>query len=97
MATMPCLAKIPVPYADKLLQDLEEAGVALKEHHSTFLPAYLLTLLQAFQCKCYLRKKSIAYPPILYLSTCVPVYVLACLNTYVPTCLPVYPSPSVPD
>ena len=34
MATMPCLAKIPVPYADKLLQDLEEAGVALKEHHS---------------------------------------------------------------
>ena len=34
MATMPCLANIPVPYADKLLQDLEEAGVALKEHHS---------------------------------------------------------------
>ena len=56
MATMPCLAKIPVPYADKLLQDLEEAGVALKEHHSTFLPAYLLTLLQAFRCKCYLQK-----------------------------------------
>ena len=71
MATMPCLAKIPVPYADKLLQDLEEAGVALKEHHSTFLPAYLLTLLQAFQCKCYLRKNRL-HPR--RFSTCLPAY-----------------------
>ena len=32
-AAMPCLAKIFVPYADKLIQDLKEAGVELKDHH----------------------------------------------------------------
>ena len=75
MATLPCLAKIPVPYADKLLQDLEEAGVALKEHHSTFLPAYLLTLLQAFRCKCYLQNNKFDCIP----TDSLPVYLRTCL------------------